>query len=178
MCNSAFKHTTPPPRDWNLAFAHAKAFPRVSDGRDGRSHPRVSVHARKPPGVETCNNLRATPRLCRNRIQTDACVELALARVASEALVSLRFRGVYACINAVLSRCFCSVTQTLRLRGVYVWMRFRGVCVWLCCAFVAVFVFGYAALSRWLGALCFRGVFVGARCVFAVCSGPMAICLS
>ena len=49
--HNAFKHTTPPPRDWNLAFAHAKAFPRVSDGRDGRSHPRVSVHARKPPGV-------------------------------------------------------------------------------------------------------------------------------
>ena len=75
---------------------------------------------------------------------------------------------------AVLSRCFCSVTQTLRLRGVYVWMRFRGVCVWLCCAFVAVFVFGYAALLWWLDALCFRGVFVGARCAFAVCSGPMA----
>ena len=97
-----------------------------------------------------CRSTRANHRVCkpvRTYGQPPACVELALARVASEALVSLRFRGVYAWIccacavsmlgYAVLARCFCSVTQTLRFRGVYVWMR---------CAF-AVFVFGYAALS-------------------------------
>ena len=76
----------------------------------------------------------------------------------------LCFRGVFARLRkrcafavsmlgyAVLARCFCSVAQTLRL---------RGVCVWLCCAFVAVFVFGYAVFSWCIcwGMLRFRRVF-------------------
>jgi len=80
--------------------------------------------------------------------------------VASEALVSLRFRGVYAWIrcafavfllgyaNAAPSRCACLVT--LRFR--------RGVCVWLRCAFVVV---GCAVFSRCIcwGTLRFRRVF-------------------
>ena len=62
------------------------------------------------------------------------------------------------CLDA-LSRCLCLVM--LRFRRCLVLLRFRrGVCV------------AYAAFSRWLAALCFRGVFVGARCAFVVCSGP------
>ena len=123
-----------------------------------------------------CRSTRANHRVSKPVItygHPAACVELAMARVASEALVSLRFRGVYAwiccacavfllgCANAVPSRCLC--LDMLCLRGVFARLRKR-------CAF-AVSMSGCDALSRCLCLVMLRfrrGVCVWLRCAFAV----------